>query len=378
MAIVPNVSHNIATKERGFRFRLVHVLFAVGLLAAAFAAFGPLSAPLYSPRDYDLEATVTYGSRGLVPGLVVLGSWMYVWSRKSRPVALAKLVGLALILYLLLISFIPTRVASRGAANRTECNNHLKQIGLALQSYHDTCGTFPPAYVSDDHGRRMHSWRVLILPYLGHVSLYRRYSFAEPWDGPTNALLVNEMPDEYRCPSHYVRSSSAAKTSYLAVIGPQTMWPDANSRRLDEVTDGPEGTLMLVEGVSREVNWLEPRDMHFSEAVALLASKPRTRTHVAHPAGINALHSDGHTEFHLYGRPTRYWEAMFTINGRDAPPDNMSYDALHEPRWRRLTKHIPNAVFVLFAFFPLPWVWMGGRKDKTKPESDRLSRDVSG
>ena len=64
--------------------------------------------------------------------------------------------------------------------------NNLRQIALALQSYHQANGCFPPAYVADKNGKPMHSWRVLILPYLGFDDLYKAYDFTEPWDGPNN------------------------------------------------------------------------------------------------------------------------------------------------------------------------------------------------
>ena len=43
---------------------------------------------------------------------------------------------------------------------------HMISIIVALHNYHDEHGSFPPAYVSDESGRPLYSWRVLILPYL--------------------------------------------------------------------------------------------------------------------------------------------------------------------------------------------------------------------
>ena len=40
------------------------------------------------------------------------------------------------------------------------------QIQLALSVYADEHGAYPPAFVADASGRRMHSWRALLLPYL--------------------------------------------------------------------------------------------------------------------------------------------------------------------------------------------------------------------
>jgi hypothetical protein len=58
---------------------------------------------------------------------------------------------------------------------RAQCGNHLKQIGLALQNYHDTYNSFPPAYIADANGKPMHSWRVLILPFMEQKPLYDKF-----------------------------------------------------------------------------------------------------------------------------------------------------------------------------------------------------------
>src|SRR5271163_108233 len=54
---------------------------------------------------------------------------------------------------------------AREAARASQCFC-IKQIAVALHNYHDTYGSFPPAYVADETGKPMHSWRVLILPFL--------------------------------------------------------------------------------------------------------------------------------------------------------------------------------------------------------------------
>ena len=78
----------------------------------------------------------------------------------------------------------------RESGRRAQCRNNLKQIVLALQSYHQANGCFPPAYIADKNGKPMHSWRVLILPYLDRNALYKAYNFSEPWDGPNNKKLL--------------------------------------------------------------------------------------------------------------------------------------------------------------------------------------------
>ena len=113
--------------------------------------------------------------------------------------------------------FLPATCAVREAPPRATCANNLKQIGLALHAYYDRYGSFPPAYVADANGKPMHSWRVLILPFLEHHPLYRAYDFDEPWDGPNNSQLQAQKIREYRCPED--PSAAAGTTSYVAVVG---------------------------------------------------------------------------------------------------------------------------------------------------------------
>src|SRR5262245_47446364 len=46
------------------------------------------------------------------------------------------------------------------SARHMSCQNNLHQLGIALHNYHDTYGSFPPAYIADASGKPMHSWRV--------------------------------------------------------------------------------------------------------------------------------------------------------------------------------------------------------------------------
>src|SRR5688572_8615881 len=57
---------------------------------------------------------------------------------------------------------VPMYRVARREMLQMESQNNLKQIAIALHSYHDVYGTFPPAYECDAAGKPMHSWRVLI------------------------------------------------------------------------------------------------------------------------------------------------------------------------------------------------------------------------
>src|SRR5262249_35014844 len=139
-------------------------------------------------------------------------------------VRIVLLVGLFGLLYLGLFTRWPIGGA-REAARRMQCSNNLKHIGLALPNYHDDYRSLPPAYIADAEGRPMHSWRVLILPYLEQKSLYDKYDFSEPWNGPNNSKLHDQIIQAFCCPSRPGKQPRT-ETSYVVVRGAKTAWPD--------------------------------------------------------------------------------------------------------------------------------------------------------
>ena len=141
----------------------------------------------------------------------------------------------------------------------SQCMGNLSQLQIALLNYHDTYGALPPAYVADATGRPMHSWRVLILPFIDENSLYKQYDFSEPWNGPNNITLLDRMPGVFSCPS---RSSNPTNlTSYAAITGPGTMFPGAASVRFADVTDGLARTIVIAEVADVDIPWTAPVDL---------------------------------------------------------------------------------------------------------------------
>ena len=147
------------------------------------------------------------------------------------------------------------------AENDRSCRDNLERIGSALHQYHDRFGSFPPAYVVNDQGRRLHSWRVLLLPFLGHAELYRQYRFDEPWDSTHNRQLLDQMPAVYGCPADKKRPTGT--TNYVAIVGPQTVWPEHCAISIAQIEDG--NTILLTETVDVGIAWLEPRDLSYDD-----------------------------------------------------------------------------------------------------------------
>src|SRR5579864_6535484 len=96
---------------------------------------------------------------------------------------------------------------------RTQCLGNIHNIALALHSYHGIYGSLPPPYIADANGRRMHSWRVLMLPFLDRPDLYEAYRFDEPWDGPNNSKLHDKIVETFMCAADHGGGRST-ETSY--------------------------------------------------------------------------------------------------------------------------------------------------------------------
>ncbi len=162
------------------------------------------------------------------------------------------LLSYALIL-LLIALLLPAICFISEAARCIQCRNHLKHLGLALQKYNDSYKCFPPAYVADKNGKPIHSWRVLILPFIEGDDISKQYDFNEPWDGSNNKKLLAQRPRGFACASDKKKySDDETLTSYFAVVGPDTIWSGKKSAAGQSV--------MLVEVLGAGIHWTEPRD----------------------------------------------------------------------------------------------------------------------
>lgn len=198
---------------------------------------------------------------------------------------------------------------AREAARNSSCKNNLKHIGLAMHNHHDTLKRLPPAYITDENGKRLHSWRVLILPYIEQQALYEQIRLNEPWDSPYNRQFHNRIPEVYRCPSAGADRGSGF-TNFMVVVddtsqdgrpgrtafGPGKLsgerWYEGGFSFRD-VIDATSNTIMVVEVAGSTTNWMEPADLNLSEQTGINASKSGNCLSSKHSNGVNVLMADG-------------------------------------------------------------------------------------
>jgi hypothetical protein len=230
---------------------------------------------------------------------------------KSRAALWVGLMLLMLVigLFASLAYFVPHLLAMAQAyMEKQECRANLEKIALGLEGYQTKYKVYPPPVVFDKQGRPMHSWRVLILPYLDKddEKLYGEYKLDEPWDGPNNRKLARRMPKAYACPCD--PGSFHSHTSYLAVIDPATATLGAATPGWRALQPASKTKIFVVEAVGSKVPWMQPQDIIPAPAagtslapslVNLPAVDPTKLSHLSyHINGGHLLLDDVTVEFH--------------------------------------------------------------------------------
>lgn len=175
----------------------------------------------------------------------------------------------------------------RESASRTHCANNLKQIGLALQNFHDANKCFPPSgwtmAGSGNPAGKYVGWRAMILPYVEQTSLQKLYDFNVHWWEGSNLNAAVYHVALFECPSTGLRKDvtsapakpprpamtfpgSLAPTDYEAIMGANpsvnpalyatqpinrsVMFRNATTRMTD-IQDGTSNTIMVLECAAR-------------------------------------------------------------------------------------------------------------------------------
>lgn len=219
------------------------------------------------------------------------------------------LVAVAIITVMLAL-FLPATHNPPRAGRRTLCKNSLKQIGLALHNYHDTYGSFPPAYTVDADGARLHSWRTLLLPFLDQEILYETIDLTKPWNDPANQEAFDTILAVYQCPSAFLDSPV---TTYLALTGEEFAFDGASSRMLSDFSDGTSKTVMILEvETAKAVHWMSPEDISGSYLAEL-----NENMDLSHAPGTHALFVDGSVRWLGVDTTVKTREALATIAGSE-------------------------------------------------------------
>lgn len=123
-----------------------------------------------------------------------------------RAFTLVELLVVVAIIGILLAMLLPAVQAAREAARRTQCQNNIKQLGIAITGYETLHKTFPENWGTKD-GTKGHSWLTYILPEIEQQTLFQTIALGQPVSyvnaagGQPNQQAAKTRVDTFCCPS---------------------------------------------------------------------------------------------------------------------------------------------------------------------------------
>ena len=192
-------------------------------------------------------------------------------ARSHRGFTLIELLVVIAIIAVLVAILLPAVQQAREAARRSQCQNNLKQIGIAMHSYHETLNCFPYGVLNLGGYHLRETWMQQLMPYIDQAPLYNRY---QDWIGQWTMDVPKEIRDVVipgmMCPSDPsgpafggnggTRSgASGFQGNYVACIGKTQNYNVDNggmfywnsSTKIRDVVDGTSLTVMASEGIIR-------------------------------------------------------------------------------------------------------------------------------
>jgi prepilin-type N-terminal cleavage/methylation domain-containing protein/prepilin-type processing-associated H-X9-DG protein len=185
---------------------------------------------------------------------------------------LVELLVVITIIGILIALLLPAVQAAREAARRAQCQNNLKQYGLALHNYHSALRTFPIGNVPTS------CWTAqsMLLPYLEGGNIYQliNYSYAGNCFAFANSLTADKDPGNRVLPVDMCPSDPRAGkiwygtpygyhgcTEYMGSMGTSATAGDGvlisrDCVRVDDIVDGSSNTIIMGErGIPEDLYW---------------------------------------------------------------------------------------------------------------------------
>ncbi len=203
----------------------------------------------------------------------------------------------------------------RTAAARTQSQNNLHQIGIAMHNYLSAYRTFPAHAIYSQDGKPLLSWRVAILPFIEQQALYQQFKLDEPWDSEHNKKLLDKMPQLYAPVSEVAAEPNT--TFYQVFTGSGAIFEGTKGIRITDIRDGTSNTILAVEA-GKAVPWTKPDDVPFD------AQKDLPMLGGLFTEGFNVLMADGSARFVRRGFDGATLRAAITHSGGEVfDPDKL-------------------------------------------------------
>jgi prepilin-type N-terminal cleavage/methylation domain-containing protein/prepilin-type processing-associated H-X9-DG protein len=240
---------------------------------------------------------------------------------------LIELLVVLAIIGVLIALLLPAVQMAREAARRIQCTSQLKQVGIALHSYHDVFNTFPSggwiALFGQPSTQNMNiGWSAVVLPGLEQRPLFDGLNLSFVYDHPANSTASYMVLAIYLCPSEPRKSFwnrypddqfAHADADYGGMFGPRGLASPSFTNNppsgpmifnrpiaLAEITDGSSQTIQVGEDPEAiNAMWVSGHNV-FDQSAPINARPPSEygeELTSQHPGGVNALFCDGSVHF---------------------------------------------------------------------------------
>lgn len=286
------------------------------------------------------------------------------YSSQRRGFTLVELLVVIAIIGILIAMLLPAVQAAREAARRMQCQNNMKQMGLAILNYEGTHKVYPPAYqrdyTADGQNRSSvpdHSMLAFILPFTEQTQIAAMYDFDLDWSNPKNFGAVKNDIAIFVCPSapkgrkyaaDYATCETVSSSAYNPLIAkglisrredwtnlfkPESYGVSASS----DVRDGLSHSWMLFEDAGRPEKWVAAGkqsgsvsgsqwaddDIEFwvhdvCNGAQMMNCNNNNEIFGFHPSGTVILYADGSVHFELEEIDPEVFISLFTSEAGDS------------------------------------------------------------
>lgn len=193
--------------------------------------------------------------------------------RSCRGFTLIELLVVIAIIAVLIALLLPAVQQAREAARRTQCRNHLKQLGLGIQNYHDNHKMFTAGYYQgpNPNSQNESTWITHSLPFIDQQALYKTvptWSICFGCQPNAAQTLVSKSLPALKCPSdqdtgpaltYYAKGNYAGNNGIgpmaneswnVTARGAYGMFRQNTGRQMRDVRDGTSNTVAISELVN--------------------------------------------------------------------------------------------------------------------------------
>ncbi|RMF39131.1 MAG: DUF1559 domain-containing protein, partial [Planctomycetota bacterium] len=145
--------------------------------------------------------------------------------RNRAAFTLVEVLVVIAIIGILVGLLMPAVQAAREAARRAQCQNNLRQLGIAMHNYHSAHQKLPPGCMEwrpfrGPPNRRQFAWSAFLLEYLEQGNLARQIDWRVPYDHPANRAAAQTQLSVFLCPSAAPPTPGGlGKTDYGGLFG---------------------------------------------------------------------------------------------------------------------------------------------------------------